>query len=81
MAVVKILEIISEGASVEDAIKSAVDEAAKTVQNILQINVEHIAAIVENNKVKKFRVNTKLSFLINDHERDEKKKNNGKKKK
>lgn len=79
MAVVKILEIISEGASVEEAVKSAVDEAAKTVHNILQINVEHITAIVENNKVKKFRVNSKLSFLLNDRERDEKKKN-GKKK-
>lgn len=79
MAIVKIIEVISEGATTEDAIKNAVDEAAKTVKNILQFNVDHVLAIVENNKVKKFRVNGKISFLLDNREREEKKKN-GKKK-
>lgn len=79
MAVVKIIEIISEGATVEEAIKNGVDEAAKTVHNILQFNVDHVLAVVENNKVRKFRVNGKLSFLLNDRERDEKQKKNKKK--
>jgi flavin-binding protein dodecin len=65
MSVVKVIEIISEGASIEAAIKNAVEEASKTVQNIRQINVEHVEGLVENNKVTKFRVNSKISFIVN----------------
>ncbi len=64
MSVVKVIEIISEGNSIEEAMKSAVAEAAKTVKMIKQINVEHIEALVENDKVTKFRVISKLSFLV-----------------
>lgn len=66
MTIVKVIEVISEGATVDAALKSAVEEAAKTVQNIRQINVEHIEGIVENNKIIKIRINAKLSFLV-DH--------------
>jgi flavin-binding protein dodecin len=64
MSIVKIIEVISEGDSVDAAIKSAVVEAAKTVENIKQINVDYIEGIVENNKVTKFRINAKLSFVV-----------------
>ena len=64
MSIVKVIEVISEGSSVEEAIKSAVQEAAKTVENIRQINVDYIEALVENNKVTKFRVNSKISFEV-----------------
>ena len=64
MSIVKIIEVISEGDSVDAAIKSAVVEAAKTVENIKQINVDYIEGIVENNKVAKFRINAKISFVV-----------------
>lgn len=64
MSVVKVIEIICEGATVEDAIKSGVAEAAKTVKEIKQINVCHVEGLVEKNKVTKFRVNAKISFLV-----------------
>ena len=64
MSVVKVIEIISEGASIEEAMKSAVKEAAKTVKEIKQVNVEHIEGLVENDQITKFRVNLKLSFLV-----------------
>lgn len=64
MSIVKIIEVISEGDTVDAAIKSALTEAAKTVENIKQINVSYIEAIVENNKVTKIRVNAKISFLV-----------------
>ena len=63
-SVVKVIELISEGASIEAAIKSAVEEAAKTVKEIKQVNVEHIEALVVKNKVTKFRLNVKVSFLV-----------------
>lgn len=64
MSVVKVIELISEGATIEDAIKSAVEEASKTLENIRQVNVDHIEARVENNKVMKFRVNVKVSLVV-----------------
>ncbi len=64
MSVVKVIEVISEGNSIEAAIKSALDEAAKTLEHIKQVNVDHIEAIVENNKITKFRVHAKISFVV-----------------
>lgn len=64
MSIVKVIEVISEGNTVDEAIKAAVTEASKTVENIKQVNVEHIEGLVENNQVKKFRVNAKISFVV-----------------
>lgn len=64
MSIVKIIEVICEGATVEEALKNAVTEASRTVKNIKQINVDHVEGIVENNKITKFRVNARISFLI-----------------
>lgn len=64
MSIVKVIEVISEGATVEAAIKAGVEEAAKTVKEIKQINVCHVEGIVEKNKIKKFRVNSKISFVV-----------------
>ena len=64
MSIVKVIEVISEGASVDEGIKSAAIEASKTVENILQINVDHIEALVEKGKVTKFRIHAKVSFLV-----------------
>lgn len=64
MSIVKIIEVISEGDSVDAAIKAGVLEASKTVDEIKQINVSHIEGLVENNTVVKFRINSKISFLV-----------------
>jgi flavin-binding protein dodecin len=65
MAVVKIIEILAESnESWEAAAKNAVAEAAKTVEKINQINIENFLAVVENNKIVKYRVNAKISFIV-----------------
>jgi flavin-binding protein dodecin len=64
MTVVKVIEVISQGKSIEEAMQSAVTEAAKTLHDIKQINLEHIYGIVENNQITGFRVNAKISFEI-----------------
>lgn len=66
MSVVKVIEIISQGKSIEQALQVAVNEASKTLHNIKQINVEHVAGIIENNKIVEFRVNSKLSFVVDE---------------
>lgn len=73
MSIVKVIEVISEGKSIDEAIKSAVDEASKTVENIRQLNVNHIEAIVENKKVVKIRVNSKISFVVEHGAKNKKK--------
>lgn len=64
MSIAKVIEVISEGKSIDEAIRSAVAEAAKTVKEIKQVNVKHIEALVENEKVVKFRVNVKVTFVV-----------------
>ena len=65
MAVAKVIELISEGESVEAAIENAVKEAAQTLTDIKGVYAEGIQAIVENGKVKSYRVNAKVTFVVN----------------
>lgn len=64
MSVAKVIEVISEGKSIEAALESALQETAKTVKNIVQIDVDHVKAIVVKNKITKYRVRAKLSFVV-----------------
>ena len=65
MAVVKVIEILAESdKSWEDATKMAVAEAAKTVRNIQAVYIEGFQAIVENNEIVRYRVDAKVSFLV-----------------
>ena len=64
MAIVKVIEIIAEGDSVENAVSAAVDEASKTVRNIKTVYVKDIQAIVQDNKVAKYRIDAKVSFVV-----------------
>jgi dodecin len=65
MAVVKVIELLAESdQSWEDAARQAVAEAAKTVRGMRSVYVNEFQATVENDQVKSFRVNAKISFLI-----------------
>ncbi|MEZ6116946.1 MAG: dodecin family protein [Pirellulaceae bacterium] len=63
-SIVKVIEVLAEGSSIDDAVKSGVAEASKTVRNIKHVYVENISAIVEDGQVQKYRVNLKLSFVV-----------------
>jgi len=65
MSIVKIIEVISEGKTVDAAMSAAVKEAALTIDGINQINVKHIEGIVKNGKIEKVRINASLSFVVN----------------
>jgi flavin-binding protein dodecin len=65
MAIVKVVEVIAESKKGwEEAAQNAVKEASKTVRNIKHIYVEGHQGIVEDSKIVKFRVNAKVSFLV-----------------
>ena len=65
MAILKVIEILANSTtSWEDATKTAVKEASKTVKNISSVYVNEMSTTVENGEVKEFRVNVKITFSI-----------------
>jgi len=65
MAVVMIIELIgSSPTSWEDAVKNALADAAKTVDNIKSVYVKRCNAKVENNKIVEYRANVKIAFVV-----------------
>ncbi len=64
MAIAKVIEVLAEGDSIENAIQAAVTEAADTVRGIRHVYVEGVQAIVEDDQVVKYRVNAKLTFVV-----------------
>lgn len=66
MAIVKVIEILSESKNGwEAATQEAVTEASKTLDNIQSVYVENFQAIVDKGKVVNYRVNCKISFIVN----------------
>lgn len=64
MSIAKVIEVLAEGESIEEAIQAAVIDAATTVRYIKHAYVEGVQAIVEDNQVRKYRVNVKLTFVV-----------------
>ena len=67
MAVVKVIELVADSnESWEAATQVAVAEASKTVKNIQSVFVKNFQAIVDDNNIVKYRVNVKVSFIVED---------------
>jgi len=64
MSVVKVIEIISEGKTVEAAVEASVAQATKSVRNVRSVNVKNIQARVVDGKVSEYRVICKVSFVV-----------------
>lgn len=63
--VLKVIELLAESnKSWEDAAAQAVKKAAASLHNIRSIYIEHFEATVEKNKIKTYRVNAKVSFML-----------------
>lgn len=65
MAIVKVIEVLAQSEeSWDDAAEQALREASKSVRNIQSIYVKEFQAIVENERIKNYRINAKVSFLV-----------------
>jgi len=65
MAVFKILDLVgSSTESWQDAVESAVAEAAKTVKNITAVEVVNNTAKVEGGKITEYKANVHVSFRV-----------------
>lgn len=66
MSIAKVIEVLAEGDSIENAMQSAVQEAGETVRSIKQVYVEGIQGLVQGGEIVKYRVNAKLTFVVED---------------
>lgn len=67
-SIAKVIEVIAESdTSWDDAVKNALAEASKTVENIREIWISSMKAIVENNKVVKYRLTARITFVLKGH--------------
>lgn len=65
MSVAKIIEISAESPkSFEDAIANGVARASKTIHGIKSAWVKEQHVVVENNKVTLYRVDLKVTFVL-----------------
>ena len=62
---VKILELIGgSDKSWEDAVQEALREAAKTVKNIVGVDVLGFKADVNNGKITRYKAHVKIAFTV-----------------
>ena len=65
MTTLKVIEVLSQSdKSWEDAAQIAVNDAAKSVRGIKSIYVKELEAVVESNRVTQYRINAKISFMV-----------------
>lgn len=65
MTMLKITEVLAQSdKSWEDAAQKAVKQASKTLRGIRSIYIKEMQATVENDKIKEYRINAKVSFEL-----------------
>lgn len=65
MTMLKVTEVLAQSdKSWEDAAQNAVRQAAETVRDIKSIYVNEFEAVVEDNTITKYRINAKISFVL-----------------
>ena len=65
MSIVKVLEVIAESdRSFDDAAQQAVKQAGASVRGIKSIWIDNFSGVVEGDRIVRYRVNAKLSFVV-----------------
>ena len=66
MSLAKVIEVLGEGKTMEEAVENVVKEASKTFDNNKSVYVENIQAIVDNNELTNYRINAKVTFVVSE---------------
>lgn len=65
MAIMKVIEVLANSEkSIEDAIENGVAKVSETVKNVRSAYVNEQSVVVEDGKVKEYRVNLKVTFAV-----------------
>jgi dodecin len=68
MPIVRSIEVIAQSSKgFDDACREAVKEAAKTLRGIRSFWIKNAECIVEGDQITTYRVNGKISFLLEDN--------------
>jgi dodecin len=66
--IVKVVEVVAQSEqSFDDAAQQAVRETAKTVRGIKSIWIDNFSGVVQGDRIVEFRVNAKISFVVEGH--------------
>lgn len=69
-SIVKVIEVIAESTKSWDAAANqAVKEVSKTVDGITEIWISGMKAVVENNKIVRYRITASVSFVVKGREK------------
>lgn len=67
MSVARVTEITaSSSSSFDDAVKQGIDRASKTLKNVEGAWVQDMTVKVDNGQVTEYRVNMKVTFVLED---------------
>jgi flavin-binding protein dodecin len=67
MSVARVTELISASTkSFEDAVQVGVARAVKTLKNVEGVWVDNQKCVIENGKIAEYRVNLKVTFILED---------------
>ncbi|MEM9839483.1 MAG: dodecin family protein [Pseudomonadota bacterium] len=67
MAVARVTEIVaSSKKSFEDAVQKGIKRASKTLKNVEGAWVQDMKVVVKNGEVAAYRVNMKVTFILED---------------
>jgi dodecin len=65
MSMLKVIEVLSESnKSWEDAAQTAVTQASETLHGVKSIYIKDMEAVVDNGKIRSYRINAKISFML-----------------
>ena len=65
MAIAKVAEVNSSSQkSFEDAIQTGISKVTETVKNVQGAWINEQKVIIQDNKITEYRVNLKISFLV-----------------
>ncbi|HUC67095.1 MAG TPA: dodecin family protein [Stellaceae bacterium] len=68
MPIVRSIEVIAQSSKgFDDACREAVKEASKTLRGIRSFWIKNAECIVEGDNITTYRVNGKISFLLEDN--------------
>jgi flavin-binding protein dodecin len=66
--IVKVIEVIAQSdKGFDDAARSAVREAAKTVKGMKSIWIDNLSGEIDGDRIVNYRVNAKISFVLEAH--------------
>jgi flavin-binding protein dodecin len=67
MSVAKVIELSSSStAGFEDAIASGIARASKTIKDIRSAWIKEQSVVVEDNRIKEYRVDMKVTFVLHE---------------